>query len=672
MEFAVKKFARNVLLLHLLLLLVVLALMLFASRAIREGAREQAQKQAESRQRIIAAQTARGIEAFYHSIVSDMDLMPRPEDDQQDRDRLGKMFSEMTRDIPIPVFGHPKTEPSSPGTQPAPRNPLFPKPATRPGQKDFRDPEDKKNPPPPSSTQRQQYVRGLLLGQVLSRQLEERVSHMFVIGRPIPKTGPVPIREVSVTPAEGVGPTPEQLAERYRDWLRDVHAQSISKFELFDGKGYNLVAIPVTRGSGVMVAAVPVATITELYLSTLNNDPATGVLLVNDSLTVMASSRPNLVGVNISASGDPDLALNLEASKEAGFKESRVIEHPFKLGEEKFDPALLTTEPIEIAGRKWFIVVGSPLKEVDGVVAALFSKIFIWAIFVVAAVTVILVSTSVQMIRNRLRLERVQTEAIHKELDRARQIQQAWLPRESPRSPNIDVAAVNFPANHISGDFYNWFELPDGRVAVVIGDVTGHGMSAAFLMATTQLLVRTTMQRISDPAACLDEINRQLCTLIFNGQFVTLQIAVIDPDGGPIEVSSAGHPAPLLAGDRTFEPLPVESQLVLGVDPDATYQTVTLDLPVGASLLMFTDGAPDVQAPNGKRFGAQGLHGTCPLRPGRTSDLSTHDARWLLDAVVAKVNHFRGSRELGDDLTLVAIRTKAPALTPTGSLVGVA
>ena len=102
-------------------------------------------------------------------------------------------------------------------------------------------------------------------------------------------------------------------------------------------------------------------------------------------------------------------------------------------------------------------------------------------------------------------------------------------------SRSVDLAAANFPANHISGDFYNWFELPDGRVAVVIGDVTGHGMSAAFLMATTQLLVRTTMQRVTDPAACLEEVNRQLCTLVFNEQFVTLQILVLDPDGGPVE-----------------------------------------------------------------------------------------------------------------------------------------
>src|SRR5438876_1116548 len=83
----------------------------------------------------------------------------------------------------------------------------------------------------------------------------------------------------------------------------------------------------------------------------------------------------------------------------------------------------------------------------------------------------------------------------------------------------LQIAAINQPATHISGDFYNWFELDDGRIVVTIGDVTGHGMAAAFLMATTQLLVRTIMPRVLDPALCLRQINKQLLMQTFNGQF---------------------------------------------------------------------------------------------------------------------------------------------------------
>ncbi|MDB5294688.1 MAG: Stage sporulation protein, partial [Phycisphaerales bacterium] len=560
MEQAVKRFARNILLLHLMVLAVVLGLVLLASRAIRLSARDQAQLQAESRQRIFAAQTARGIEAFYKSIVNDMDLLPRAEDDKDERDRLGGLIREMTREVPLLPPGVPAVPQLRAMTQPALRPPprqglLTPNGGNAAAGLGPRDPRDRRDNTVGGGGRGggggggggRQPQRGLLLGHLLGRQLEDRIDHLFVVPRPIPTTGTVPVRDVTVKPEPGQGPSAEELCDRYRDWLRDAKEQAVSRFELFDGPGgprtlgYNLVALPIGSGRTVLVAAVKVSTIAEQYLAALNADPATGVMLVNDSLTVMAASRANLAGTSLAEEGDPDLSAGLLAFRAEGFKGSHVVAHPFKVGGQEFEPALLTAEPLDVAGRKWFIVVGSPLREVDGVVAALFGKIVVWAVCVVVVVTALLVSTAVQLIRGRVRLERATAHGLRQELDRARQIQQAWLPRESPSCPTIDVAAVNFPANHISGDFYNWFELPDGRIAVVIGDVTGHGMSAAFLMATTQLLVRTTMQRISDPAACLEEVNRQLCTLVFNGQFVTIQILVLDPDGGAAEVSSAGH-----------------------------------------------------------------------------------------------------------------------------------
>jgi sigma-B regulation protein RsbU (phosphoserine phosphatase) len=188
-------------------------------------------------------------------------------------------------------------------------------------------------------------------------------------------------------------------------------------------------------------------------------------------------------------------------------------------------------------------------------------------------------------------------------------------------------------------------------------------MSAAFLMATTQLLVRMTMQRITDPGRCLTEVNRQLCAQVFNGQFVTMLLMIMDPETGAIEMANAGHPAPLLVkgrGTETLVPLPIDSQLVLGVEPDAAYQTERMDLGAGATLLLYTDGAPDVMSSDGRRFGNDGLKAAVPLRG---PDGRLLDARGLVDAVVHAVNRFRGRTELSDDLTLVAIRLTAP--TPT-------
>jgi sigma-B regulation protein RsbU (phosphoserine phosphatase) len=227
----------------------------------------------------------------------------------------------------------------------------------------------------------------------------------------------------------------------------------------------------------------------------------------------------------------------------------------------------------------------------------------------------------------------------------------------SDRPPLPDVAAINIPASHISGDFYNWFELPDGRLVVTVGDVTGHGMSAAFLMATTQLLVRNTLCRVGDPGRCLEEVNDQLCVQVFNGQFVTMLILVLDVAAAQVEIASAGHPAPLLADGESFQPLPIESQLVLGVERGSSFTTQRRPLPPGASLLLYTDGVVDCVSSTGGRFGAEDL---------RRALYGRYDsAQAMLDAVATRIAAFRGNCELIDDLTLVAIQLPPASAPPS-------
>jgi sigma-B regulation protein RsbU (phosphoserine phosphatase) len=207
---------------------------------------------------------------------------------------------------------------------------------------------------------------------------------------------------------------------------------------------------------------------------------------------------------------------------------------------------------------------------------------------------------------------------------------------------------VNQPASHISGDFYNWFELPDGRVAVMIGDVTGHGIAAAFLMSTTQLMVRTILTRTADPGKCLEEVNHHLCVQVFNGQFVTMLIMVIDAERGEAFVASAGHAGPLVSEGDSFRPMPVQAQLVLGVEESMTYPTERFAISAGASLLLYTDGVIDVQNPAGERFSEERLQ--------RSIYGKFENAQDLLNAVQDAVNTFRAGADLTDDLTFVALQ----------------
>ncbi|MDB5327958.1 MAG: serine/threonine protein phosphatase, partial [Phycisphaerales bacterium] len=227
-----------------------------------------------------------------------------------------------------------------------------------------------------------------------------------------------------------------------------------------------------------------------------------------------------------------------------------------------------------------------------------------------------------------------------------------WLPAPQFDGPHVTIAAENKPALHISGDFYNWFELPRGeddrshKTVVVIGDVSGHGLPAAFLMATTQLLVRNTMPRLRDPGACLAEINRQLCTLVYNGQFVTMMILVIDHDNAGLEIASAGHHAPLRRRDGEVECLPIDPQLVVGVDDSVEYQTQRFRTRPGDTFLLFTDGAIEMTNPAGEQFRIERLH--------QAFATAGDTPRGLVADINRTLETFRGGTDAEDDLTILA------------------
>jgi sigma-B regulation protein RsbU (phosphoserine phosphatase) len=272
--------------------------------------------------------------------------------------------------------------------------------------------------------------------------------------------------------------------------------------------------------------------------------------------------------------------------------------------------------------------------------------------------TGILVSTATQLIRNRARVEQLRHSLLDREVAEARKIQLAWLPQGRPADVTLDVATANEPASQISGDFYNWFDLPDGRTAVAFGDVTGHVMSAAFLMATTQLLVRTTLPGLCDPGQCLQQVNHQLCVQAFNGQFVTMVLLIIDVHSGRVDLASAGHPLPLHASQAAAASVRAEPDLVLGVEASARYHTQSFTIRPGDSLLLYTDGVVDCENPVGERFGLKRLI-TCAAQ-------ARGGAQAIIDAIVGAVTAFRNKTARADDVTLLAVRLNAtPSSVPS-------
>jgi serine phosphatase RsbU (regulator of sigma subunit) len=436
-----------------------------------------------------------------------------------------------------------------------------------------------------------------------------------------------------------------------------------------------------------IVAVVPVDIARERFLDHLINDQQghdVNAVLVNDSGDILAGSNVNAVGSNLLSqlsAGAREKLAPLVSREEAP---PVVLEQAFTLGGATVPPQIVASAQLEVpSGRHWTILISSSVADAENVVNSVMRSAVLWGAFVSLSITALLGSTSAFMIRSRVRFERMRHEVLTRELEQARHIQLAWLPDVKSAPSGLTVWAANLPASHISGDFYNWFALPaqpaagsrstahvagaqDGdKIAVVIGDVTGHGIPAAFLMATTQLLVRATLTRSHDPARCLREVNRQLCTQGFQGQFVTMLIMVLDRRDNTLEVATAGHPNPLIARDGRFQELDLEPQLVLGVDPDEQYRSQSFILEPGASVLLYTDGVVEAEGPSGAQYGVQKLIQVLDRQlaagPGGAGGHHGPPApEQQIRAVLDDVNRFCGGRELNDDVTLVAVRTTAP------------
>jgi serine phosphatase RsbU (regulator of sigma subunit) len=572
-----------------LLLVALVVVVVLATRAVYSNARRQALDQVRVRQELLAAQAARGMAGFYRGILDDLAFQRAAE----------------TGEAPPGT-----TQPAAAGSAAV---------AVR--------------PPVPAAA----------LSPLLWEKLRGRASQLVEID---PASG-----TILWASADKAGSNPRQIATGALPWLRSITKPSIGEAVPVNGSLATLVAEPVPgERPHVLVAVVPMLAVESRYLNDFNQPDNMASILVDDRMRVVSAERRELLGTDLLSTGvDPRVREVAGDAVKQGQRGTREFLRKLQINGVELDPAMVTFQPVDLPdGRRWWLGVSSSLADVDAAVAQFFRRALIGAGVVILAMTGILVSTSTQMIRGRLRLERVQREVLTRELDQAREIQLMWLPERQGVTVPLDVAAINRPASHVSGDFYNWFELGDGRACVVIGDVTGHGLPAAFLMATTQLLVRTMMSRFGDPGRTLREVNKQLCTHVFSGQFVTLQIMVVDQNGQAVELATAGHPPPLIGAGEAFVPLEMEPQLVLAVDEDVPYRTQRFELPPGASILLYTDGVTDVQAPDGQRLGQPGLERSLY---GRYTG-----ARGIVDATLDAIDAFRAGREPADDLTLVAIQ----------------
>ncbi len=228
-------------------------------------------------------------------------------------------------------------------------------------------------------------------------------------------------------------------------------------------------------------------------------------------------------------------------------------------------------------------------------------------------------------------------------------MQRSLLPHAQPDVAGLEVAEVYESSARVDvgGDVYDFLTLDDGRLAVVLGDVTGHGVDATADMAMAKFVFRSLAREHPEPADFLAAANDVVVDEIAPGKFITMVYVAVDGLRGGVACASAGHPAPrIVLSDGSVHGLDA-SGLVLGIDARQTYEDVRAELPAGATLVLYTDGVIEARR-NGEQYGLERLD----LLLARERELPV---RALALAVTEDCRSFAGG-ELADDVAVVVIR----------------
>ncbi len=244
---------------------------------------------------------------------------------------------------------------------------------------------------------------------------------------------------------------------------------------------------------------------------------------------------------------------------------------------------------------------------------------------------------------------------IEREMQLARDIQQGILLAAVPYLPGWEMSTVSVPARDLGGDLYDFLPLPDGRLGIMIGDVSGKGLPAALRMAVARTVFRHEARRGESPSYTLAAVNQVICSDIPHGM-VTMIYMQLDPKHGTLQIANAGHTYPMLLTPATpstpeqADELEI-SGLPLGVDDESEYDERTITLPPGASILLYTDGITEATNAEAEMLGESRLlellrtHAT--LKPSAMQRMLLREVRaW----------HTAGAQD--DDITMVLIRRR--------------
>ncbi len=246
-------------------------------------------------------------------------------------------------------------------------------------------------------------------------------------------------------------------------------------------------------------------------------------------------------------------------------------------------------------------------------------------------------------------LERAK-ERMESELKIAHALQGAILPKTLPDSPSFSGQALMTPAREMGGDFYDFFTLDDGRLSVVMADVSGKGVPAAFFMAIARTVMRAAAARHPDPGPCLEEVNDAICEQNPQDLFVTLFYGILDPKTGEFVYANAGHNPPFVV-KRPGEvlALPMTGGMAVGVMPGLPYSEDKTTLAPGDTMFLYTDGITEAMNVDEEEFTEARLEAV--LADGHALPVDA-----VLTNVTSAVVEFVAGAEQSDDITCIVLR----------------
>jgi serine phosphatase RsbU (regulator of sigma subunit) len=283
--------------------------------------------------------------------------------------------------------------------------------------------------------------------------------------------------------------------------------------------------------------------------------------------------------------------------------------------------------------------------------------------------TIVAYLASVAIEKARLHETLLKRENERKEIELARAVQLGFLPQTFPEVTGYEFYSHYSPAQTVGGDYYDYIQIPGGRVAVVLGDVAGKGVPAALLVAKLSSEVRFCLLTEPSPARAINLLNDQMIKGGLGDRFVTLAATVLDPVAHQLTVVNAGHMNPRLFRACRAELIEAISNdasgLPLGVMPGNEYEAVTLDMDPGDIVTIYTDGVTDAMAPSGELFGQAAVDRY--LRPDESALPDSSRPKRTGERLVQAVRRHASGRPQNDDIALVCFGRLDPAHGPPTS-----